>query len=108
MIYKLIVKGMLYVAANDGMLHALDAATGAEVWAFIPAAVLPNLHQLADTQFGQQSTYVLDGSPVAGDICPGVAPVSCAASAWRTILVGGLGAAGREFFALGCDRPRYA
>jgi type IV pilus assembly protein PilY1 len=32
-------KGMLYVAANDGMLHALDAATGAEAWAFIPAAV---------------------------------------------------------------------
>lgn len=98
-------KGMLYVAANDGMLHALDAATGAEVWAFIPAAVLPTLYQLADTQFGQQSTYVLDGSPVAGDICPGVAPVSCAASAWRTILVGGLGAAGREFFALDVTDP---
>ena len=98
-------KGMLYVSANDGMLHALDAATGAEVWAFIPAAVLPNLHQLADIQFGQQSTYVLDGSPVAGDICPGVDPVSCAASAWRTILVGGLGAAGREFFALDVTDP---
>jgi type IV pilus assembly protein PilY1 len=98
-------KGMLYVAANDGMLHALDAATGAEVWAFIPAAVLPTLYKLADTQFGQQSTYLLDGSPVAGDICPGTAPVSCTASAWRTILVGGLGAAGREFFALDVTDP---
>jgi type IV pilus assembly protein PilY1 len=98
-------KGMLYVAANDGMLHALDAATGAEAWAFIPAAVLPSLYQLADSQFGQRSTYVLDGSPVAADICPGAAPVSCAASAWRTILVGGLGAAGREFFALDVTDP---
>jgi type IV pilus assembly protein PilY1 len=98
-------KRMLYVAANDGMLHALDAATGAEAWAFIPAAVLPSLYKLADTQFGQQSTYVLDGSPVAGDICPGTAPVSCAATAWRTILVGGLGAAGREFFALDVTDP---
>ena len=98
-------KGMLYVAANDGMLHALDAATGAEVWAFIPAAVLPTIYKLADTQFGQQSTYLLDGSPVAGDICPGTAPVICAASAWRTILVGGLGAAGREFFALDVTNP---
>ena len=98
-------KGMLYVAANDGMLHAFDATTGAESWAFIPAAVLPTLYQLADIQFGQQSTYILDGSPVAGDICPGAAPVSCAASAWRTILVGGLGAAGREFFALDVTDP---
>ena len=98
-------KGMLYVSANDGMLHALDPVTGAEAWAFIPAAVLPSLYKLADTQFGQQSTYVLDGSPVAGDICPGTAPVSCAATAWRTILVGGLGAAGREFFALDVTDP---
>ncbi len=98
-------KGMLYVSANDGMLHAFDAATGAEEWAFIPAAVLPTLYKLADTQFGQQSTYLLDGSPVAADVCPGVTPVSCAASAWRTILVGGLGAAGREFFALDVTDP---
>ena len=98
-------KGVLYVSANDGMLHALDAATGAEAWAFIPAAVLPGLYQLADNQFGQQSTYLLDGSPVAGDICPGAAPVSCSASAWRTILVAGLGAAGREFFALDVTDP---
>ena len=98
-------KGMLYVSANDGMLHAFDAATGVESWAFIPAAVVPDLYNLADTQFGQKSTYVLDGSPVAADICPGPAPVSCAASAWRTILVGGLGAAGREFFALDVTDP---
>lgn len=98
-------KGVLYVSANDGMLHALDAATGVEAWAFIPAAVLPGLYQLADNQFGQQSTYLLDGSPVAGDICPGAASVSCSASAWRTILVAGLGAAGREFFALDVTDP---
>lgn len=98
-------KAMLYIAANDGMLHALDAVTGAEAWAFIPAAVLPSLYTLADTQFGQQSTYVLDGSPVAADICPGAAPVSCAAADWRTILVAGMGAAGREFFALDVTVP---
>lgn len=98
-------KGMLYVAANDGMIHALDAGTGVEAWAFIPAAVLPDLYKLADTQFGQQSTYVLDGTPVAGDVCPGPAPVRCAATDWRTILVTGLGSAGREFFALDVTNP---
>ncbi len=28
--------GMVYVGANDGMLHAFDAATGTERWAYIP------------------------------------------------------------------------
>ena len=30
-------KAMLYAAANDGMLHAFDAATGSELWAFVPS-----------------------------------------------------------------------
>ena len=98
-------KGMLYVVANDGMLHAFDVATGVESWAFIPAGVLSNLYKLADTQFGQQSTYLLDGSPVGADICPGAAPVRCSADAWRTIVVAGLGSAGREFFALDVTDP---
>lgn len=98
-------KGILYVTANDGMIHALDAGTGVEVWAFIPAAVLPDLYKLADTQFGLVSSYVLDGTPVAADICPGQAPFSCAAADWRTILVAGLGSAGREFFALDVTKP---
>lgn len=100
-------KGMVYVAANDGMLHAFDAATGAEDWAFVPAGVLPDLRRFADLKFGQQFSYLLDGTPVAADICPGAAPVACTASSWRTILVGGLGAAGREFYALDITDPAH-
>jgi Tfp pilus tip-associated adhesin PilY1 len=29
-------KGVVYVGANDGMLHAFDAKTGEELWAYIP------------------------------------------------------------------------
>ena len=39
---------LLYVAANDGMLHAFDADTGVEKFAFIPAAVLTDGADLAD------------------------------------------------------------
>ncbi len=35
----------VYQGANDGMLHAFDATTGAESWAYIPNAVFPNLAQ---------------------------------------------------------------
>lgn len=101
--------GSVYLAANDGMLHAFDASTGRERWAFIPSAVLPQLWRTADTTFGTNFRYLLDGTPVAGDICP-FAPVrECAASEWRTLLVGGLGAAGREYYALDItdpDQPR--
>lgn len=95
----------VYLAANDGMLHAFDAATGDERWAFVPAGVLPELWRSADISFGNGFRYLLDGTPVAGDICPSAPTTSCTASDWRTILVGGLGAAGREYYALDITNP---
>ena len=41
-------QGMVYAAANDGMLHAFNATTGAETWAYVPSIVLPTLYKLAD------------------------------------------------------------
>ncbi len=101
-------KSMVYVAANDGMLHAFNASTGAEEWAFIPSAVLPQMVRYADFKFSQHFSYLLDGTPVAGDICPtraGATTTTCTAEQWRTVLVGGLGAAGREFYALDITDP---
>ena len=37
----------VYVGANDGMLHAFDAATGQEVFAYIPSMLLSKLSQYA-------------------------------------------------------------
>ena len=37
----------VYVGANDGMLHAFDATTGNEAWAYIPSMVTGNLSVLA-------------------------------------------------------------
>ncbi|HUF47945.1 MAG TPA: hypothetical protein VMM93_09015, partial [Vicinamibacterales bacterium] len=33
-------RGIVFVGANDGMIHAIDARTGYEVWAFIPYNLL--------------------------------------------------------------------
>jgi type IV pilus assembly protein PilY1 len=96
---------MVYLAANDGMLHAFSAKSGEEAWAFIPSAVLPNLWRSSDINFDKNFTYLLDGAPVAADICPAGSQTRCLAQQWRTILVNGLGAAGRSYFALDITDP---
>ena len=34
---------IIYVGANDGMLHAFDAVTGEEIWAFVPPFIAGKL-----------------------------------------------------------------
>src|SRR5579862_731762 len=89
--------GTVYVGANDGMLHAFDSASGNEIWAYIPTAVLPNLKSLADDAYPTNHKYFVDGSPVVTDIYNG--------SAWKTILVSGLGAGGKSYFAMDVTDP---
>lgn len=93
-------KKVVYVGANDGMLHALDAASGEELWAFIPSEVMPNLYKLADTRYGgtdKPHQYYVDGKTVQGDVYFG--------GAWHTILVGGLNSGGRAYYALDITDP---
>ncbi len=75
-------QGMVYVASNDGMLHAFTAAGGQESWAYVPSIVMPNLYKLADATYDVNHRYFVDGTPTVGDVYFG--------GAWHTILVGGL------------------
>jgi len=103
-------QGMVYVAANDGMLHAFYAEDGAgvtggeEAWAYIPSFVLPELYKLADKNYANQHQYYVDGTPVVGDVCVS----DCSdqnLAAWKTILVGGLNGGGRGYYALDITVP---
>jgi type IV pilus assembly protein PilY1 len=85
----------VYVAANDGFLHALNGLTGEEMWAYAPTAVLPNLYQLANTNY--EHRYYVDGSVVVGDIKSG--------TTWKTLLVGGLNAGGKSYYAMDVTDP---
>lgn len=102
--------GMVYVAANDGMLHAFDATigetnSGTEKWAYIPPMVLPNLYKLADKNYPANHQYYVDGAPTVGDICSKAPLASCTANEWKTILVGGLNAGGKGYYALDITDP---
>jgi len=89
--------GTLYIAANDGMLHALNASTGAERWAYVPKLVMKDLYKLADKNYGAKHQFFVDGSPQVMDVkIDGV---------WKTILVGGLNGGGRGYYALDITDP---
>jgi type IV pilus assembly protein PilY1 len=88
---------MLFQGANDGMLHAFFADTGAESWAFVPNLVMANLNNLS-LKAGFNHKYYVDGTPVAADVDFG-------SSNWHTILVGGLGKGGRGYYALDVTTP---
>jgi type IV pilus assembly protein PilY1 len=91
---------MIYVGANDGMLHAFNATTGVEQFAFVPTPVIPNLNKLTASDYGTAAgghQFYVDGSPVVADVYFG--------GSWRTVLVGSLGAGGRGLFALDVTNP---
>lgn len=97
---------MVYVGANDGMLHAFyagssasDTQGGEERWSFIPSMVLPDLYRLADTNYANLHHFYVDGTPTAADVYdPG-------SSSWKTILVGGLNRGGKGYYALDVTDP---
>ena len=134
--YKIVTEdrlGTVFVAANDGMLHAFEsdvnhdpyyqsegigtstdtddvyvgnnAGNGEERWSYIPGLLLPQLHKLAAIPYTHR--YFADGSPVIGDICVGhtTATPCTGADKWRTILVAGLNSGGRGYYALDITNP---
>lgn len=98
--------GTVYLGANDGMLHAFNADTGDERWAYVPTAVIPNLWKLADKNYSTMHTYYVNGSPTISDICTANCSASDTADAvWKTILVAGLNGGGKGYFALDITSP---
>ena len=97
---------VVFQGANDGMLHAFVAATGAESWAYVPNLVMNNLNNLSKKS-GFTHMYTFDGTPVVADV--DFANMSSAASGasnnWRTLLVGGLGKGGRGYYGLDITSP---
>jgi type IV pilus assembly protein PilY1 len=115
--------GVLFVGANDGMLHAFkdvnaqpplastSATDGAEVFAYVPRAVYGNLSKLADKNYGGTvpHQFYVDGPQrehdayVSGAAYPafnGMPACAAGATCWRNFLVGSLGAGGKTVYAL--------
>ncbi|HET9034247.1 MAG TPA: PilC/PilY family type IV pilus protein [Dokdonella sp.] len=90
---------IVFVGANDGMLHAFDGRDGVgggvEQFAYIPNAVIGNLNKLARP--GYVHHYFVDGTPTVTDAYLG---------GWKTVLAGSTGAGARAVYALDVSNPR--
>jgi type IV pilus assembly protein PilY1 len=113
-------KKLLWVAANDGMLHAFNPDTGAEVFAYVPGALANRLAEIPLQRGTTARTKVngvdfvtggdvppsgingtvwpyVDGSPYSADVKIG--------SDWHTYVFGTLGRGGKGIFALDATDP---
>jgi len=102
-------KMVVFVGANDGMLHAFDAGTyvaehdsftvgtGAELWAYIPHDLLHRLKEMRNLH-----NYYVDGSPQAADVWfpESEFDTTKEADEWRTVLICGERQGGNHYFAL--------
>ncbi len=81
----------IYVGANDGMLHAFDANTGAERWAYVPNTAYRYLSRLT-SKFNLFTQSSVDNTPTLRE--------AYIKGAWRTMLVGSMRLGGQGIFAL--------
>ena len=96
---------VVYVGANDGMLHAFNAtvtdtdddgtpefpaAFGNEIFAYVPGFMYDKLDDLSSPDYSHK--YTVDGVPVVGD--------AFFNNAWHTVLVAGVGSGGQGIYAI--------
>lgn len=105
-------KHVVYVGANDGLLHGFQAGSfdsngvfnayyndGREVLAFAPTSTLANFSDLSDPDYGALGPhkYFVDGKLTSADVF--------FLGEWHSVLVGSLGRGGQGIFALDVTNP---
>lgn len=89
----------VYVGANDGMLHAFDARSGNERFAYIPHLVFNHLKALGANDYAGRHQFYVDATPYAGSVL-------LDRFERNTVLVGGLGKGGKGYYCLLLERAR--
>ena len=90
-------QSMIYVGANDGMLHAYqaDSKGGNEVFSYIPNQLMASLPNLMDENFS--SVAFVDGPLSSMDVFYD--------NDWHSVLVGGFRSGGKGYFSLDITDP---
>ncbi len=84
----------VFVGANDGMLHAFNAETGAETFAYIPGLVFNKLSELTAASYGHK--FYVDGD---------VAVSTKTQTSGKNLLIGSPGRGAKGLFGLDVTQP---
>jgi type IV pilus assembly protein PilY1 len=98
---------VLYVGANDGMLHAFDPSDrGSELFAYVPETIFTRLSDLARRDYGKlvRTPYV-DGPLVSADA---KFTDRYNDAGWKTVLLGSFGLGAQGIYALNISDPSAA
>ena len=102
-------KEMIYVGANDGLLHAFDAKNGQEMWAFAPPLLLQSFPTMVNQNLnragkgGSNAIFGVDGSATVHDMYFKSALDN--SKKWHTILFIPYGRGGAGFSVLDVTEP---
>jgi len=93
-------RSLVFIGTNRGILEAIDARLGVEVWGFIPYNLLSKLKTLRDGQSVGNFDYFVDSSPKIADVKVG--------GDWKTYLFFGEGPGGTFYQAMDVTLPDIA
>ena len=88
----------IFVGSNDGALHAFDALSGDELFAYVPNTILSKISTISNTNYACKSLdclpreLLVDGKSTVAD--------AYFDDSWRSIVVGTLGLGGKALYAL--------
>ncbi len=88
---------MVYVGANDGMLHGFRSSDGTETFAYVPSKTFANLNELTNPNYSHR--FYVDGPVNVVDAYLG------SSLGWRSVLAGSLGSGGQGIYALDVSVP---
>lgn len=105
-------EGVLFIGANDGMLHGFregggSVVGGSETFAYIPQGVFGQLHTLASRNYNSNHRFFVDGPLSESDAyipAPDLGG-SGTITRWTNLVLGSAGAGGRSVFALDATQP---
>ena len=110
-------RSVVYAGSNSGLLHAFNAETGQEEWAFLPPVLIGKLPTLINSALdgrvggdkgGSNAIFGVDGSPVVHDVfIKGLEPDGTISTTedWHTILFVPFGRGGSGFTVLDVTNP---
>ena len=110
-------RNVIYAGSNSGLIHAFNAETGDEEWAFLPPILIGKLPNIINESLngsvdgskgGSNAIFGVDGSPVVHDVfIKGLTPLGTIeeSPSWHTILFVPFGRGGSGFTVLDVTNP---